>query len=74
MTLHCVKTKSVLVTKGLEDGLTGSVAETVARVLRRCLENMPNGDLPFFKHILHLYDSILCILIVKMVKYQKESG
>uniref|UniRef100_A0A3P8WMD8 Serine/threonine-protein kinase PLK n=1 Tax=Cynoglossus semilaevis TaxID=244447 RepID=A0A3P8WMD8_CYNSE len=31
----------------LEDGLTGSVAETVARVLRRCLENMPNAqDVP----------------------------
>uniref|UniRef100_A0A4W6BX19 Serine/threonine-protein kinase PLK n=1 Tax=Lates calcarifer TaxID=8187 RepID=A0A4W6BX19_LATCA len=35
---------SVVVLKGLEDNTTGSVAETVASVLRGCLENMPKAD------------------------------
>lgn len=34
----------VVVPKGLEDSTTGSVAETVASVLRGCLENMPKGE------------------------------
>lgn len=29
---------------GLEDSTMGSVADTVARVLRGCLENMPESD------------------------------
>lgn len=29
---------------GLEDSTMGSVADTVARVLRGCLENMPEAD------------------------------
>lgn len=28
---------------GLEDSTMGTVADTVARVLRGCLENMPEG-------------------------------
>lgn len=28
---------------GLEDSTMGSVADTVARVLKGCLENMPEG-------------------------------
>uniref|UniRef100_A0A3Q2WNF3 polo kinase n=1 Tax=Haplochromis burtoni TaxID=8153 RepID=A0A3Q2WNF3_HAPBU len=35
----------VIAPKGLEDSTTGSVAETVASVLRGCLESMPKGDL-----------------------------
>lgn len=35
---------SVVVPEGLEDSTTGSVAETVASVLRGCLENMPRGE------------------------------
>lgn len=31
---------------GLEDSTMGSVADTVARVLRGCLENMPEGECP----------------------------
>uniref|UniRef100_A0AAQ4PH48 Serine/threonine-protein kinase PLK n=1 Tax=Gasterosteus aculeatus aculeatus TaxID=481459 RepID=A0AAQ4PH48_GASAC len=34
----------VFVPIGLEDSTTGSVAETVASVLRGCLENMPKAD------------------------------
>lgn len=32
------------VSEGLEDNTTGSVAETVASVLRGCLESMPKGE------------------------------
>uniref|UniRef100_A0A8C4HZ19 Serine/threonine-protein kinase PLK n=1 Tax=Dicentrarchus labrax TaxID=13489 RepID=A0A8C4HZ19_DICLA len=35
----------LLLLLGLEDSTTGSVAETVASVLRGCLESMPKGDL-----------------------------
>ena len=34
----------VVVSTGLEDSTTGSVAETVASVLRGCLESMPKGE------------------------------
>lgn len=33
-----------IVLAGLEDSTMGSVADTVARVLRGCLENMPEGE------------------------------
>lgn len=36
---------AVVISKGLEDGTTGSVAETVASVLRGCLESMPKGEI-----------------------------
>uniref|UniRef100_A0AAQ5X267 Serine/threonine-protein kinase PLK n=1 Tax=Amphiprion ocellaris TaxID=80972 RepID=A0AAQ5X267_AMPOC len=43
---HCdIKLKDPpVVLKGLEDNTTGSVAETVASVLRGCLENMAKAD------------------------------
>uniref|UniRef100_A0A3Q1G157 Serine/threonine-protein kinase PLK n=1 Tax=Acanthochromis polyacanthus TaxID=80966 RepID=A0A3Q1G157_9TELE len=43
---HCYIKLNVppVVLKGLEDSTTGSVAETVASVLRGCLENMPKAD------------------------------
>uniref|UniRef100_A0A673BLJ1 polo kinase n=1 Tax=Sphaeramia orbicularis TaxID=375764 RepID=A0A673BLJ1_9TELE len=39
-----INLKCVYLPKGLEDNTTGSVAETVASVLRGCLENMPKSD------------------------------
>uniref|UniRef100_A0A3P8Q4K6 Serine/threonine-protein kinase PLK n=1 Tax=Astatotilapia calliptera TaxID=8154 RepID=A0A3P8Q4K6_ASTCA len=59
----------VIAPKGLEDSTTGSVAETVASVLRGCLENMPKAsDIP--------QGSTSCSLqwVTKWVDYSNKYG
>uniref|UniRef100_A0A8D3D1H9 Serine/threonine-protein kinase PLK n=1 Tax=Scophthalmus maximus TaxID=52904 RepID=A0A8D3D1H9_SCOMX len=54
--------------RSLEDNTTGSVAETVASVLRGCLENMPKEDVP--------QGSTSCSLqwVTKWVDYSNKYG
>lgn len=54
---------------GLEDSTMGTVADTVARVLRGCVENMPEGMKLYLFNMYFSFSYVLCFNIVSLLNW-----